>query len=154
MKAIHISNTSTSGPRMVGLLLPLSNSHSTHTNLSQLLLWVSALYRYTWRCPSHFLIFKMVILGKQSAPGNRFVWSFFFVSVHKTRIQNMSSYFRSTLYKDYCVLHLSVSLFTSRKSRDPSLLYAVFLQHTKYQCRISVPENRLFTCYTGNNLWK
>jgi Na+/pantothenate symporter len=106
MKTIHISYSSTSGPGIVGLLLPLSNSYSTHTNLSQHLQEVSDLCRYTRYCPSHFLIFKAVMPGKYSTIKHIFMWSFF-ILVQTAWIQNMSAYFRNILYKDSYVLHLS-----------------------------------------------
>jgi hypothetical protein len=41
---IYISDISTNGPRMIGLLLQHSNSYSTNENISQQVLEVSALY--------------------------------------------------------------------------------------------------------------
>lgn len=46
-KIIHISDFKTNGPRMTGMLLPLSKSHSWNVNLSQRMLEVSVLYCYT-----------------------------------------------------------------------------------------------------------
>jgi hypothetical protein len=62
MKTIHIS-VSSNNPRIIAVLLPLSNPYSTHTNVSQNKLQVSALCRYTRCYPSHFLIFKAVMPG-------------------------------------------------------------------------------------------
>ena len=57
MKTVEISNTNICGLMMTELLLPHSESCSTHVNLSQQVLEVSTLYfkRY---CPSHVLIFN------------------------------------------------------------------------------------------------
>jgi hypothetical protein len=77
MKTVHISDTRTGGPRMTGLLLPLQYSYSTHVNLSQQVLEVSALY-VKWYCSSHVPIFKVVIPRKQTALGHVFDFLFLF----------------------------------------------------------------------------
>jgi hypothetical protein len=85
MKISHISDTSTSGPRMIGLLLPLSDSYSAHANLSHGRAMAQAVSRrpLTAEARVRSRASPRGICGRQSGTGTGFPLS---ISFHRCSI--------------------------------------------------------------------